>query len=365
MNNAMANSHRAFGATLARRGPHLSPSIFGRPLEFRIHIWVLLIPFAGGMATGAEIDVKGLALLKGVEAARMRCESLKAELTADFISPRRESFKCLIEIDGNRRRFERFPKEGFPGEVVIGIGNDIKSYNRGTYNDVCLYDMDYAVKTKGEFSFDPRVLGLSDLLATDHTVQICLGYVNARHIEVVGKEKMHGADTWRVSVVAKYLTTEFWIEEPAFRVHRVLGNWPGGRFEIESKFDGADNSCPLPTLVWQVAQRRGRERSEKRFSVTSLELGIAIPDDRFTLAGMQLPLNTPVVDRRLMKRIGYWDGQGLSTVPVARSAQWVPATAGWHRRAILVLGGVTLALLAVVVVMWRRRIAANSDPPEQ
>jgi hypothetical protein len=55
-------------------------------------------------------------------------------------------------------------------------------------------------------------------------------------------------------------------------------------------------------------------------TVAIKEIGNPIPPETWTLTGLNLPAGTPVSDLRIHKRIGYWDGKGLSKKPSIPSA---------------------------------------------
>lgn len=62
----------------------------------------------------------------------------------------------------------------------------------------------------------------------------------------------------------------------------------------------------------------GKVVLESKVTIKDFEIGAESEPDRFTLKGMEVPVNTPVVDYRIRKRIGYWDGEGLSEWPVVQ-----------------------------------------------
>jgi len=254
----------------------------------------------------------------------------------------------------DKRRFEELPSEDFRGKICITCGKEVTSFERSDHAEAMCYDEEYAVENRGDLSFDPRVLGLSDTLSMDHTVAGCLGYANALSIDIVGKEALGNGDLWTVRVAKQSLTMKFSIEEPYFRVHKVVGTWNGGHFEITSEYDAREPASPFPIRVSQIKEFNGR-KIEKRLTATSLDLDTPLSDDRFTLASMELPVNTAIVDYRLMKRIGYWDGVGVSKDPVARRADSVPSAGRWYRWWLIGMGAATILCLALFALVRLRK----------
>ena len=67
---------------------------------------------------------------------------------------------------------------------------------------------------------------------------------------------------------------------------------------------------------------------------------------------MDIPVNTAVVDYRIQRRIGYWDGQGLSENPVPGG---IPLAATSTRRPLLLIAVNVGVVLAVLLAIWYRR----------
>lgn len=327
-------------------------------MRYRVVLYVLLLAFSTGVlvtpCSVAAVDAKAVALLKGVEAARTQYDSLRAEVSVEFLSPSRQCLKCIVEMKGNKRRFEVLSSEEFCGKTCITCDQDVTSFERSDNADVMRYDVEYAVGRRGDFSFDPRILGLSDTLSMDHTVADCLGYANALSIDIVGREALGEGELWTVSVAKQSVTMRFSIEEPYFRVHKVVGTWDGGRFEITSDYDASKPVSPFPIRVFQIKEFNGR-KIEKRLTITSLDLAIPLSDNRFTLASLELPLNTAIVNYRLMRRIGYWDGVGVSKDPVVRRADSVPRVGQWYRWWLIGMGAAAILCLALFALVRLRK----------
>ena len=109
-------------------------------------------------------------LLRGVEKARRPDAPLVVNL-------RIGSEESIIECDGwKKRRIETHPPGGQPAHIVIMVDDQFYDYGAATALDksVGTYDMRYAVGHEGTRCFDPRILGLADLLTALLTLEDCL-----------------------------------------------------------------------------------------------------------------------------------------------------------------------------------------------
>ena len=164
----------------------------------------------------------------------------------------------------------------------------------GPREDLHLYDLERAAGTRGDLAFDPRVLGLSDTLSCGLSVQDCLWSQEPESVANLGSERINGVNVWRVRArrgEEKY--SDYWIEEPSFRVHRRTTVAPGRMISVTSEFDGSDSNSPFPTKV--VAKREGASAFDQEQLVRDFETDVLIAPERFTIAAMDLPVNTPVV----------------------------------------------------------------------
>ncbi|MBA3312559.1 MAG: hypothetical protein M3552_15800 [Planctomycetota bacterium] len=277
---------------------------------------------------------------------------------------------CLIEINGPiKRRAEVFAGE-VPGQIVIRDGNEFLGFRRKPNEDVHIYDVERAVGVRGDLAFDPRILGLSDIMPCDVTVKDCLWYEEDDELTVMGSEGAGEVNLWRVKAIRGDTSSEYWVEEPSFRVHRRITETPFKVTVIESEFDPSDPKLPFPRRV--IASRKFKMPAEQAdlewvYTVNELETDVDVPSERFTLASMDLPVNTAVVDYRINRIVGYWDGEGLSEKPaysgerpVARSEPVIAASdqsepeRHW-RRWLLIVANVVVVLGILIFIWWRRR----------
>lgn len=310
-------------------------------------------------------DPRALALLRGVEMKRAKHDNLRVELSLEYADcTQRCSIPCLVEQTGQRRRFEQFAggclKEG---EVILVNDRELWGYRRKEYEDLQIYDMERSFGVRGDTAFDPRLIGLGDIMmAANETLRQLLWIDCCDRVKVLGREEVNGISTWHVHATWNNAISDFWIEEPSFRVHKCVTLCPGIRVEDISEFDPKDRTFPFPKHV-EVTREEGKKWRRLEITVKSFEFDKSIPAERFTMKSIGLPVNTMINDYRINRILGYWDGTGISKNPVysdEKPRQPVPPRPR-HPHRLLLMGlnaFVVLALVIVLVWRWRRRAAS-------
>ena len=176
------------------------------------------------------------------------------------------------------------------------------------------------LKGSSSYVFDPRCFGLGTSLSPSTTVENSLAYEEAKSVTLVGKESVDGVSAWHVHVQSKYdESLDFWID--ARRSNRLLKHAKGSDIAL-SKFEDTDTDNPLPTEIIVTRFRRGSIASEQRLSRANTRLNVPVDPASWTLSGLGMPVGTSVSDNRIYRRIGYWDGSGLSdSLPKGRQPQ--------------------------------------------
>ena len=172
-----------------------------------------------------------LALLRSVETARTRHASLKATFSLD-------GQQCVVEMDGSRRRFEIDA-----ANVTLIDGDKLFAYVRQDGQDLCAFDMSYAVGVRGCDAFDPRILGLSaELLPASLTVRDCLWYPWADKLELIANEELDGVRVAHVRAIRDDVKADYWIEEATARLYRTTMHDLDAEIqtEVASEFDAKD-----------------------------------------------------------------------------------------------------------------------------
>lgn len=323
-------------------------------MKLYLVVIVLLHPCAISFAIEPPSAV---ALLRGVELVRTAEDSVTAKVDYGY-STNAGVTEISFEIaqDGDRRRFEVTNAEGKSNVVVIKDGDEFLGYRRKPQEDVQIYDLQRAKGVRGDRCFDPRAIGLTDILFVDTTVSDCLRYREHENPRVVGEETINGVSVWKVTTRrdASGSISEYWIEEPSFRLHRRTVQTTGMSVDIRSEFDSADSLTPFPSVVH--ATRTVGSRTDKTiFKIRELKVGVDVDPKLFTLASMNLPIDTPAVDYQLSKRIGYWNGEGLSEHPVGGQVAELAApnaVQNWVPRLLLIA---LSTILIFAIVRWKMR----------
>lgn len=296
---------------------------------------------------GASATPDPVALLKGVAAARLRIKSGEMQFIVarhDYEYAIRTNYGLLkVAFDDGRQRFEQLERESFivstePGadQIVkdkrIELGGDEDELARlgliGFFDDhsrlindgktVTKFDfnqteIDEARKGSGRYAFDPRILGLTDGLFPFASVESCIGYTNAQSVELLGREDVDGISAWHVRVeVMTNWGFDFWID-PAHPTHVLKQQALNRRGMVYSTYDDKNPDDPLPIQTHEIDQFGNDPRPwDFWMTRTNTRYNVPINPKAFTLAGLEMPIGTPVVDVRLMKRIGYWTRSGLA-----------------------------------------------------
>ncbi len=352
-------------------------------------------------AVPASDTADPLALLRGVENARDAIRSGRIEYTgirrrAD--TPGDDPFSLAVTFDGVKRRSTLKQRTivmdssgGLSGEQKFkrlrAMNNDREAFVRAglaQWQDEesrSIWDganfsqyfvgqsADYRNHHNGtpEFLADPRLFGLKVWNKFRDTPLTNLGYQMDKHKVVLdGSEEIAGRRVWRVAVrfpafgdPTQVCETKYWIEDrEGFRVHRVIYRDKIVHLTIDSEYNDKIGRGRLPSSVIERDVRDGKWYTELHFTVTRAEYDVNVDPETFTWAGMDLAVGTPVSDERIHRRIGYWNGSGLSEHLLeaqkigteAEQAAEVRRKSLWWAGA----GGIGVILLAAALVAWRR-----------
>jgi peroxiredoxin len=319
----------------------------------------------GANQTSKEQKPDPLDLLKRVAQARQMITSGEMELavTSQYF-PRpldgTNQIRLKAAFDGGKRRFESFGREysyvlmgrdaakvtdakrtelGLDREAAVreGLLSSFEAHDVTTYDGIIVLhyretngkpeSTTITDPDKGSFTyvFDPRCLGLRPFLSVETSVENCLAYDVAKAINLVGRESVEGTDCWHVSVESRYGgSLEFWID--ATHPHRVVRQIDGLSIAV-SKYDETHLADPIPIEVKITETRDGMPLLEKRFIRSNTSINEPMDPASWTLAGLKMKVGTEVIDSRISRGIGYWDGTGLSKDLPAKSRQVNPTRA--------------------------------------
>jgi len=312
-------------------------------------------------ATAAQPDP--IKLLKDVARARngIRSGAMEFDLasydTAGGLKGT-NSIRLKARFDGIRRRFESFDREYSytpaanddtnaqaqadrmtrDQAVQAGLVKPFESHHVTAYDGAALLDYwetddapfqaDVKDPAKGspQYVFDPRCLGISTFLSMSDTIESCLAYNHAESIALAGEESVEGASTWHVRVRRDATDRDFWLEKA--HPTRVLKHAFNGSVVV-GKYDDANPEDPIPIEITKSflhgATGGGTASFVTRITRRNAHFNIPVDPASWTLAGLDMKTGTPVSDDRLMRRIGYWNGTGLSEMPPRQTASSQPA----------------------------------------
>jgi hypothetical protein len=328
--------------------------------------WTALVLALGACRSLAAVETAATAavspnpteLLRAVAEARLHVASCAMDLEIGYYRFERPKagtnhVQVRLVFDGNKRRLEEFSRDGvnnFVGEeagaalevklrdlewdfeAVVRLGlarwqdaHAIIAYDGttlvhfqeqdGRHGTVTIVDP--ARPNLSAPAFDPRVLGLTPFLSFSSTVENSLRPARARDPRLIGREVIDARECWHIAVeVEKWDTLDFWLD--AAQPTRVRQMRVGSREIVVSRYDGAAADDALPTEIVATSFRNGTPWFETRTLRRHTTLPAAPFDNStWTLAGLALPVGTPVNDNRIHCRIGYWDGRGFSKEFVA------------------------------------------------
>jgi hypothetical protein len=216
-----------------------------------------------------------------------------------------------------------------------------------------------------EMVFDPRLLGLLAYYEMKPTLADCLYYRKAKSIQLIGGEHVAGRPTWHVLVTSPAgVERRFWIEDrEGFRVHKFVFKDSSVNKIMVSEYDENIKGASLPTQVTsQTFTKDGQLNRELVVRVTKVELNVSVDSNIGTIASLGLPVGEAVADERIGRRLGYWNGNGLSdNLLVAKQiSQERQAEAERYQLARNIGLAITAGIMVLVAVfVLRRRLKAR------
>ncbi len=164
-----------------------------------------------------------------------------------------------------------------------------------------------------EYFFDPRCLGLAPSLSYGSTIENCLGYNSAKSVRLIGKESVDGIPAWHVQLQSQGGDMrDFWVDD-AHR-GRLLECASGDNYVV-SRYDDANPRDPIPIELTTVNPPHSGYSNKTKWVRSNAQFNVPIEPATFTLAGLDMPVGTPVTDSRNYRSLGYWTGAGFSEFP--------------------------------------------------
>lgn len=344
-----------------------------------IALLLAIVSLLPGWSFGANgrgaIDETALALLKGVEAARLTMESgrVKLEITRRI---RGREFAAVVDCEFLRdgRRFRRLGAGGasrvttiYDGERLLQYGEHLGAYVRHLHRGT------------GEYCFDPRIIGLHYQFGETTKVSSCLRYANARVVRLDPGEVIRGVECAHVFVRPRVdggdQELHFWIRPGGnFQVLRFMYRSDYRTAIVDSFYsdDTAGGVLPYRVSTEVTTTEGGVVVDRSGIDVQQADMTVKPSLESFGFAGLEMPVGEAVIDEVRHGRIGYWDGSKLTAeFPVSRG-QSVPLDAVapnvTQRRATLLTTLIAVNAAVVtgifVVAFFRRRRNRSTRLPE-
>jgi hypothetical protein len=314
----------------------------------------------------ADDNMKAIALLKAVEQERLKCASFRIH----YEEQRAEEGKTveqIVEFNKGNIRKEHLPNRIFAGAKSLFLEDcmyRMTSHNAKHVSIVTLED----ANAYGADIYDPRMLGLTEMMHHDKDVATCLLYRSRKNFSV-SQEDLNGSSVYVVECRDGerngFTHWKLYIEEPGFHLVKKIVQSAQGRTQIENDYS-EKSFLPFPTRTHIYSVHFNKDGKEivdydRHITVKDLQIKKTFPPETFTLAGLNPPLNSDVVDYRINRRLGYWDGEKLVDDPVSVSAQELrelmePKKRGWINYLFMGIGAAMILWALFRIITKRRNI---------
>jgi hypothetical protein len=326
----------------------------------------LTLPFALCSGLSIASEAEALNLLKAVENERMKYNCFHISYTEQRIDEGGIMVKQDVDFDHGKIRKFHLKTERFSGWAEILNGDEFYRYTFGEHEDVMLAASN-SEEAKYTGIYDPRILGLTDFPIPPATVKSCLLYGRLRGF-TVEDTVLDGRKIKRVSINNndEKKHWDIYITEPGFKLIKKIYSSPTINVSITNKYDNPKLG-PFPSEVKILRTDEGNIVYNRVINITDFEKKTFAPDT-FSYKAMNLPINTAVIDYRIHKRLGYWDGEKLVDNPVRISVQELQEIEKklqerqQHtkivRYVMITIGG--LLIILSIVMMIRKRFQRKS-----
>jgi hypothetical protein len=330
-----------------------------------MRLWALAACMAAPWNDAAGEDPApsdALAVLRGVANARTNIPPTRCRLRRVYkgLGDFEVKSEWVVEFDGPRRRYQFLDASK---QCIVFDGSRIMYY--AGEDNIALHSMS---KPMGEFFPDPRNLGITTSYPPDWSPEQSLLLHDLASIELIedaGDSLVQGGH-WHCRVVDSYGEQhDFWVRRtPDFPVTRYEYRYKREYRESVSEYANAA-ALPLPSRVETRRHRDGQLLSFQTVELFDVEVGVSVDPKTWTLAGLEVPIGTAVVDIEAKRRVGYWDGEGVSEdypTPAALRARVAERQRASVRTWLI---GVNALAFGLVVLVWtlRRTVFSRSAPP--
>lgn len=302
-----------------------------------------------------------ITLIQGVEMARLRTPPSRLTMHVVFRDPlRKNESDYLIEFDEDRRRSAFLNPEGnSKGKGLFYDGEQACLYNP-SIKQASFRGLD---DSTADPLFDPRIIGLSSGLQWVLKLADVLPYKSGK-VELVGKEQIQGTETWHVRIameMTRKYQIDVWIgDTEAFPVYRYDMTFDDERRSIISFYENKNYPWLPSKAVASRFNNDGSFRDELTVTIDKAEANLAFSETNWTLAGLNLPEGTAVIDRRTKLTLGFWNGTNITPWEVwnakrlAKTKVYPPS-----ERSKVIVWIFLAAMIVVPLVIWTKSRREN------
>lgn len=298
---------------------------------FMTCLWVISSSYCIADDASLSRD-SAIATLENVETVRSQSKPFRISGVLRRQEPARTwEFRFTAEVDGNKYRI----RHGANGRSVAIFDGTRLLYFDGDDSAIVTSLEHHAA---GCFAFNPTTLGISSYLDPSYTLSECAAYRYASDVKTVKDDPSGSPDARHIQLIDRFgqLINFAIIPQHPFRVVRYSKTIPivdgpplskGGQvfsmIVVESSFWPDDDTSWIPRSIETYTLDRGDPESvysREEIKLDKPEWIENFSPETFTVAGLSMSVGIPVADIVSKRRIGYWNGNGLSAeLPVTNA----------------------------------------------
>ncbi|QDU05407.1 hypothetical protein V6x_51440 [Gimesia chilikensis] len=303
----------------------------------------------------AEI-AEGKILLQGVENFRnlLPPVSLSCHYTLEGPTQKYIDSDLIIDYEDRRYRFTILNDEGdacciFDGEKLISFDG----------KNSCVITS--PTKPASILGFDPRIIGITPVYNASMNFEDQIAYQDAKSFESIKEENLDQINTPMIKLVDRFdQEVSFWVQPTKdFRVlkHQVVifdDEQAVLRYETLCEFSESSPISWIPSkVVTTQFDSNGNTNLKSTVLIKQIDVKDSFPRDIWTLKGLSLPVNQPVADIRIKKRIGYWDGKRLSKTLVNKFQSPISKDSQKRNNYVFYLIAINIVVLTLIIIAFR------------
>jgi hypothetical protein len=296
-------------------------------------------------------------LLNGVRSRREQAPPTTLEIR--FVSTGSGSTDeslLVVDFEGGDRRFATRRHFGDATEIVSRTIFGSGRIHHFASNFPAASIRNPTDMSVGELLFDPRLIGLTGSYSLEVDLELALPSQASEGLSLSDVAVADGTPLKEVSFTNAFGSrVRLWIDpQKDFRVYRHDVASVGGRTISESDYEHSEYPWLPKRVVTTNFDADGTPLATITLEIRRAEFPQDFSEATWGLPGLDLPVNTPVDDVTLMRRVGYWNGTDLQPEPV-RVGTPNPPNQDRSVPVAYYLSGAAIAVLAVALGLFLRR----------